>query len=391
MTASCGTSVALGQRIGIDAGERRERRRRLQAEAQLRGWPGVAIFGRGGGTFDRHGDLLYLSGHYQAYPSLADRPPLWSGRGHALLVLPVDGEPVLLCSAPELSPDVDVADVRVARGDFGAQCASLLDQLGGGGVVGLDAVPNSIAAGLALDRFERADDVLERLRRCKSPAEQSILRRACSIGTAAVDALIAAAGPGATEGEAVAEAAAIVCAAGAFPYLIAFATGDRASCYTGRPLPGWRAERELRTGEPARLDLVIVLDGYYCDFGRSWAIGGAAAGEPLQFLLQTLRDSLAAAVSAAVPGEPAGAIARAGQAALPDGVQTGYPPHWGHGLGLGWEGPWLLPDNDELLEPGYALAVEVALTHAGQTLAAEQDVLIGADGPELLTPAGWGG
>jgi Xaa-Pro aminopeptidase len=71
-------------------------------------------------------------------------------------------------------------------------------------------------------------------------------------------------------------------------------------------------------------------------------------------------------------------------------VETGYPPHWGHGLGLGWEGPWLLPDNNELLEEGYALAIEVALTHRGHTLAAEHDVLIDGDGVELLTRAGWG-
>jgi Xaa-Pro aminopeptidase len=348
------------------------------------------VFGRGGGTYDRHGDLLYLTGHYQTYPYLPDRPPLWSGRAHAVLVLPVDSEPVLICSAPEVSPDVDIADVRVAGGDFAAQCATLLEPLGGGGLVGLDAVPASLAAGLGLDRFERADNVLERLRRRKSPAEQAILREACSIGTAAVDAVIAKALPGATEGEAIAEAAAIACARGAIPYLMAFATGDRASFYTGRPLPGWRAERQLRAGEPARLDLVLVLDGYYCDFGRSWVVGGAAPGDPLQLLVDTLRNSLDAAMAAAVPGAPACAIARAGQAALPKEVETGYPPHWGHGLGLGWEGPWLLPDNDEPLEEGYALAIEVALTHCGHTLAAEHDVLIDADGPELLTPAGWG-
>jgi Xaa-Pro aminopeptidase len=307
-----------------------------------------------------------------------------------MLALPVAGEPVLVCSAPEVSPELDITDVRVAVGDFAAQCAALMKPMAGGGLVGLDALPTPVGVALPIGDFEPADDVLEGLRRRKSPDEQAILREACRIGTAAVDAVIATAVPGATEGEAIAEAAAIACAAGAAPYLVAFATGDRASSYTGRPLPGWRAERELAAGEPARLDLVIVLEGYYCDFGRSWVIGGTAPGDPLGLLVAALRDSLDTAVAAAVPGAPAGAVARAGSAAVPEGVTMSYPPHWGHGLGLGWEGPWLLPDNDEELQDGYALAIEIALSHGGHTLAAEHDVLIGPHGAELLTPAGWG-
>lgn len=390
MTGATARSAEAPTRQVIGPSEFLRRRQALQLKARENGWSGVAVFGRGGGTYDRHGDLLYLTGHYQTYPYLRDRPPLWSGRAHSLLALPTDGEPVLLCSAPDIDPELQFADVRIARGDFPAQCARLLRELGCGGVVGLDVLPAALAADLPLERFEPADDVLEHLRRRKSPAEQAILRRACEIGSAAVDALIAAAVPGANEGTAVAEAAAIICAGGAVPYLVAFATGERADFYTGRPLPGWRAEHELRAGDPARLDLVLVLEGYYCDFGRSWVVGAADPADPLQLLVDALRTALDAAVAAATPGARAGDVARAGLAAVPDGFQTGYPPHWGHGLGLGWEGPWLLPDNDETLDEGYALAVEVALAHAGRTLAAEHDVLIGADGPDLLTTAGWG-
>jgi Xaa-Pro aminopeptidase len=385
-----GTPSAPGTaRPRVDAAEHRARQDALREIARERGWPAVAVFGRGGGTYDRHGDLLYLTGHYQTYPYLADRPPLWSGRGHALLVLPVDGAPVLVCSAPDVDPDVAVDDVRITRGDFAERCTELLAELGGG-VVGLDIVPASLAAQLPLGGFEPADDVLERMRRRKSPAEQAILRRACAVGTAAVDALIEASVPGATEGSAVARAASIACEAGAHPYLIALAAGERAGAYTGRPLPGWRAERRFGDGELARLDFVIVLEGYYCDFGRTWVVGDLPAGAPEHSLVTALEDALDAAVAAALPGAPAGLIARAGTAALPAGITTGYPPHWGHGLGLGWEGPWLLPDADERLEPGYALAVEVALQGEGGTVAGEQDILVGPVGPELLTPARWG-
>ena len=62
---------------------------------------------------------------------------------------------------------------------------------------------------------------------------------------------------------------------------------------------------------------------------------------------------------------------------------------WGHGLGLGWEPPWLGPACDERLEPGMCLAIErrVAVDGLGGAQY-EDDVLVGDDGPELLTRTG---
>ena len=70
----------------------------------------------------------------------------------------------------------------------------------------------------------------------------------------------------------------------------------------------------------------------------------------------------------------------------PDGLDAGYPPHWGHGLGMGWERPWFI-DSEELgIEDGMYLAIErrVVTVEEG-TAAAEQDLLVDADGAELFT------
>src|SRR6188472_1645872 len=83
----------------ISREEYSERQHRARELAERAGASGVVVIGRGGGTYDRHGDLWYLTGHYQTFPYLHDRPPLWSGRAHAVLVLPVEGESLLICSA----------------------------------------------------------------------------------------------------------------------------------------------------------------------------------------------------------------------------------------------------------------------------------------------------
>lgn len=386
------TRTPAAERVAISRAELAQRQDVLRSAARKQGWPGLAIVGRGGGTYDRHGELLWASGHYQAYPFLRDRPPLWSGRAHSLLTLPVDGPSTLLVSAPEYDEAAVCVDrIIVADGAFAQVARELLEPLESGGLAGADCIPAPLAGALPLDRMFSADDLIESLRRQKSIGEQAVLRAACAVGTDAVTTLMEAAHPGATEGDAVSAALAVAARAGAVPYLVALAAGEQARAFTGRPLPGFRPERAFVAGELARLDLVLVLEGYYCDFGRTWIVGGDREGSAgARELLGVLRDAIAAAVRAAIPGAPAGAVAGAGQASLPDGYTTAYPPHWGHGLGVSWEGPWLLADEPEVLQAGCALAIETAISGQGLIAAAEDDVLMGSpDGAEVLTPAPW--
>ncbi len=373
----------------ISRDEIRARQDRVREACRERGWPGLVVFGRGGGTYDRHGDLLYLTGHYQSFVHLPDRPPLWSARSHALLVLPVDREATLICSAPDVDGAVAVDDIRVTA-NLAAEAAPLLRRCAGGGLAGADIVPYALARELPLGELVAADALLDSLRRRKSQAEQQLLRHVCAIGSRAATALMTAAVPGATEGEAVAAAAEVAYAEGAVVYLPVLSSADRVASYTGRPLPGYRHERRFAAGDLTRLDLVIVYEGYYCDFGRSWVVGGNDQATGARALIGAVRDGLDAALAATRAGATAGEVARAGTAAVPPGFSPSYPPHWGHGLGLGWEGPMLLSDSEEVIEEGTALAVEVTVQSAdGRAASGEEDVIVREDGVEILSSAPW--
>jgi hypothetical protein len=54
----------LSGRLSIPRVEFIARQERLREIVEERGWPGIAVLGRGGGAYDRHGNLMYLSGHY---------------------------------------------------------------------------------------------------------------------------------------------------------------------------------------------------------------------------------------------------------------------------------------------------------------------------------------
>jgi Xaa-Pro aminopeptidase len=333
---------------------------------------------------------MYLTGHYQGFVHLPDRPPHWSGRSHALLLLPVDGEPILLCSAPGLDPVVDLNDVRVTS-DFPRDAAALLRRLDGGGFSGFDVAPIEWASTLPLDRFAPAEFVIESLRRRKSATEIELLRYACRLGSDAMAALMESLVPGAQESDAVASCVDAAVRGGAVPYAVSCSTGNAVTPTSGaRPFPGYRHDHHVQRGDPAIVDLTIVYEGYYCDFARSWVVGGRGLVPAMDELIDDLSRALDAAVAAAVSGASTSAIASAGTAALPPEVNPSYPHHWGHGLGMGWEGPFLRADTDEALEEGMTLAIERGVVCGHLTAYGEHDILITAHGPEVLTQSDWG-
>jgi Xaa-Pro aminopeptidase len=105
-------------------------------------------------------------------------------------------------------------------------------------------------------------------------------------------------------------------------------------------------------------------------------------------------EAMAAALAALRPGVVLADVARACETALAASAHArrhGVPEHlmggyWGHGLGLGFEPPWIGPDSREVVEPGWCLAVERRAAVPGVGGAQyEDDVLIGPDGAEVLT------
>lgn len=388
----------------IASEEYRARQRALAEKLATAGFDGALIIARGGSTYDRFANVLYLTGHYQHYSYLPEFPPTFSGRAHTALLLRADGANVLCICVPEIDERRITAD-RVACGDvFADTLARALNDLGLAGatlgLIGADVMPlqlwRALADGLPAVRWRDADDLLLALRRIKSPAEQVLIRDAAATNRRAVTAFLQALRPGTAESVAVAEAARVVVAEGAGIYYAAASSGPATWSWMSSPLPGY-SPRRLEDGDLIRLDLGIVKHGYLSDFGRA-AVVGRARPEQAR-LIDVLHAALDAAIAAARPGGTVGAILAAGDRALADaGVATGeaahpgqivasYPVHWGHCLGLGWERPYLVEaEAAQPIEPGMYVALERALTLAGVgTVAAEQNLLIGDSGIEILT------
>ena len=145
-----------------------------------------------------------------------------------------------------------------------------------------------------------------------------------------------------------------------------------------------------------KIDLGIVVDGYLSEFGRTYVLGEAS--EKQRKLLDTLHAALGTVIDFIKPGVSAQEIVACGDSALaslgvataekgaPGQITGSYPVLWGHGLGLGFERPWLISGEELTIEEDMYLAVEkfLSLENIG-TAAAEQNLLVGADGVEVLT------
>lgn len=115
-------------------------------------------------------------------------------------------------------------------------------------------------------------------------------------------------------------------------------------------------------------------------------------GEPTPQQIEAYEAPIAAVragIAAIVPGATASDVAIAGRRALEacgfelEGSFQGF----GHGIGLGWDAPWLIPDDHTPLTPGMVLCIERSVRHNGYYGDFEETVLVTNAGAELLTDA----
>ena len=387
--------------MGFAAREHRDRQAAFIEGLSDAGLEGAVVVSRGGSTLDRYAQILYLTGHYQHYSYLPDAAGLFSGRAHTALVI-APGGAILCVSVPDIeAADVVASDIRHSA-DFAGTVAGALASLGlrGArlGLVGADVLP--LAYWRDIDRrvpavtWTDCDAILNALRRIKSAAELAVVREAAAIHRRATTALIDRVAAGCTEADLAAALAGSAIAEGCGVYFTSISSGETTRRWTSRPLPGF-STRVLREGDLLRFDTGIVHRGYLSDFGRSLVVGAPNAAQ--RRLIETLHHGLDAVIAAIGPGVAVRDAVAAGEATLSrlgvgppgqggDGIVSSFPVHWGHGLGLGFERPWLTADENLTFEPGMVIAVERALTLPGTgTAAAEQNLLIGEAGVELLT------
>ncbi len=383
--------------IEISATEFAERRTKATAQARERGLKGLLVCSRGGGTTDRYGDVMYLTNFYTAFPYIPDRAPDWTARAHAFVLLPVDGDEALVCdTAVKEDWHVPIDDIVVAADMIKSLVAELksrgLDE-GDVGIVGADVLTwgthQAIARELPDLNLSDAGDILETLRMIKSPGEVELLRHASRVGSRATDAMIEAAQPGKTHGEVMAAGLGALVPAGGMLYnsFMSSGRGGANAASVGGAFPTYGAEEPLSDGQWFHVGLSGVVGGYYFDHARSVSIGDATAQQIEAY--EAPIAAVQAGIAAIVPGAKASDVALAGRQALEargfelEGGFLGF----GHGVGLGWDAPWLIPDDHTPLVPGMVLCVERSVRHNGYYGDFEETVLVTDTGTELLTDA----
>ncbi|UUX49621.1 Xaa-Pro peptidase family protein [Nisaea acidiphila] len=146
------------------------------------------------------------------------------------------------------------------------------------------------------------------------------------------------------------------------------------------------SERKVRDGDVLILDTGTLLDGYFCDFDRNYAIG--APSEAVAAAYRTVYAATEAGLAAARPGATCADLFRAMADVLSsDGAAAGNVGRIGHGLGtVLTEWPSITADDKTELVPGMVMTLEPGLEYApGKMMVHEENIVIRADGAELLT------
>ena len=228
-----------------------------------------------------------------------------------------------------------------------------------------------------------------------------MLRHSAEVGVKWMNATMDALSEGRTEGDAVGAGLAVLAANGGTQQDIAISSGPNAANYFGSSgVPHWNVTRPLETGDLVHCDQWGPVQGYYTDFARSTVIGGKATNAQRE-LLEGSVEIIHHLIDGIEPGKTTfGDLYDRGQRWLVDNDFANHKstvdeignafsqqfPCFGHAIGLGIEGPWIIEGEETVIEPNMALAVE-ALVGRPSTGAAnyEENILIHADRIEVLT------
>ena len=330
--------------------------------------------------------------------------------GVALLLVPLDGEPVLvfnyiLHGEPMHSMiwDAIIEDVRPAAMTPGTPPGTVAELtleaiqeagLAGAtiGVASLAHLPMSIGSELLRElpdvTWQEGAAAVLRPRAIKSAREIEFFRRACRITRRALAAGVAACEPGTSEREVAHIIHATMMAEGseAIGFGTAVSSGPRAGIKHADP-----TGRVMAQGDMVFLDCGATVGGYHADLSRTLTVGPAGSDE--QAMLDTSVEMFRECLKVIRPGAPIRDLSRAAErVARRAGFSTDYMPNGlGHGLGLSlFEMPFLGPTDDSLMEEGMVFALEPMLVRYGVgTAVVEESVLVTADGAEVLSGAEW--
>ena len=323
-------------------------------------------------------DLFYLAG----YGSEA----CWGliGPKHATMFTPL----LALDQAKALAPGYDIQPLKRGRESF----QMLIDFFAAAGwkKVGYDAMKVPDAYMTALRKLSGSkitwvpiSEPARRERILKDPEEIRAMRHAGHITALGHKYIEKIAKPGMTESDLAAEFDYFVKKRGASKtaYDSIVAAGPNAAFphhHTG--------DSKLKRNDMVLCDMGAYVDGYCSDLTRTFFLGSITdEGRRIYDCVARAQKRSLAAVK---PGVKASEIDRISRAEI---EQAGYGKEFihstGHGVGAEiHEAPWVSPMSTDVLEPGMVLTVEPGVYIEGfGGVRIEDDVLVTASGPEILT------
>jgi Xaa-Pro aminopeptidase len=381
----------------ISSDEYERRMATLRGQLADDGIDAVVIWARGGGTVERFANVQYLCGHYPFFPIIRDVPGAWADRGYAALVVTHDS--AVLCSDDRFSEPHAVTDHHVLDVGNGETLGDLIATVLAGkrrriAVCGTDTMTarqfghlEKAVAPVGDGELVIVDDLVERLRSIKSPGEIALLEHAGRIADASFRAALHVLRAGAREADVVAALVAEATRGDAVVANAFVATfGDDTD---GIPAgaPTW-SQRVLRAGDLFTVDFSGAYRGYFFDLARSRVIDRTPTdAQASAFALA--QDSVNAAVAAAVPGATVSEVAEAADDLLRaqdyDFAGAEFQAG-GHGLGLGFEAPWIRAGDPRPIEVGMTIALERFVIREGTGATFERNIVVTEDGPRDLHP-----
>ncbi|HUA03271.1 MAG TPA: Xaa-Pro peptidase family protein [Solirubrobacteraceae bacterium] len=257
--------------------------------------------------------------------------------------------------------------------------------------LGIDLTDMETLASLHRVGIATADaaPVMLSARKIKTQDEIALLEHAAAIVDAVYERIYELLRPGIREHEIVAEAQRLLFELGSEQVeAINAVSGDRCN-----PHPHVYSDRLLRPGDQAFFDIIHSFMGYRTCYYRTFCVGGATQSQLDAY--KQCREWLDAAIDLVRPGVTTDAIA----AVWPTAEELGFPSEeacfglqFGHGLGVGlYEAPMISRlhsfDAPAEIEERMVFALETYCPASDGRSAAriEEEVLVTADGPEILT------
>ena len=386
--------------------EEYERRwQQVYDEMKARGYDAAVIWGRSGGTYEMCGDVLYLSNYYSTTSGQALDWPGSVATAFSALLLAGGEVPELHMDMPDYQMDLLATDRVEGHSNVIQGVSDALKQRqieGRVAFVGSNLLPVKYARYLEENvpniSWMPEDDLVESVRRIKSPRELDCYRQAGEIVSRALNLLIEGLIGGQTEAEAAAAAGSEVMRAGGRYHMIPCSHGDAIYYFCRSPLTGYSQD------SPKPGDLVRgwvygpIHQGYWIDPGRT-AIAGRKGSEAQRMLIERTAGIVERLIEMIRPGVSVLEVARLGerlsQEAGGEKDQAAEMfPLYGHGVGLSWQWPVISVEagSEEVFKANMVLGVEAFLAASGVGSAGfEQNIIVHEDKNELLitTPMIW--